>query len=185
MFSPECCDISNIKCHFSIHLKQCGYIESRLDPNNTLKRHGNFFSFKNKYSYIVFSKKNFVNVTGIKKIEDVEDVKNNLCLLVNGLTLQDCSELVIDNITSSGCLNVRIDLNKCLHFLRDREVKCHHNSMYFPGLFIKFLEHGRVIVFSSGKFSMIGMKCQKDVNKNFSALSAHMNRFLSENVKEA
>ena len=73
--------LKNIKCHFKIeNLTQC--ILPKLSPQSHLGVYGNFFVVKNKFTYTVFLKNNFVNVTGISSYEELSEVKKSLIKFV-------------------------------------------------------------------------------------------------------
>lgn len=164
--------IKNIKCHFTVNLESKNII-SHLNPQSNLKLCGNLYVLRNKFIYIIFPKSNYVNVTGIKNYTDLPLATEHFCD-ISSLPYSCLSSIIIDNTTYSGSLSTKLNLRKIYIKLRGENLKVRFNPSFFPGLFLKLSSVGRIIVFSSGKFNIIGSKCQADMLHHFQLLIACM-----------
>lgn len=173
--------IRNIKYHFRV--------EPISFPNHLLDRakiHNNFIVLKisedgYKFVYIIFSKSGFVNVTGIRGFHEL---KPSLSLFTKYFGyVVPYQKIVIDNIVSSGSLNLKS--SRCARLkLEDIKTKLKEdknyfislNVHYFPGLIIrhKFKKHGTIILFSTGSYIIQGCKNVKSTYKTYKILLHHV-----------
>ena len=165
--------LKNIKCHFKIeNFNEC--ILPKLSPQRHLGVYGNFFVLKNKYTYTVFLKNNFVNVTGISNFDELQQVRKHL----EKLLLPDVylfSDITVDNLTFSGLSSyVSKSLRELQTSLRKKKAQVYFNSLRFPGLFVKFSCKGRIIVFSSGKYVIVGVKTIQEANNIYNLFIQHL-----------
>lgn len=133
-----------------------------------------------------------INVTGIRSHDEINQVLNFL-LAVPGIKRIESYQ--IDNITSSGQLSKRVFKSQGVPFAQylhnDFFVKyfdaVKYTPQHFPGAFLRIEALGTVVLFSSGKFNIVGcstpegillilysfIKCVRRVfNKNY-----HVQRF--------
>ena len=124
------------------------------------KRYNNFVVIQDNFTYIIFKNKigfnTHVNITKIKKFEDIEESKTYFS--ENFLTCLN-SKIIshkIDNITASYDLKKTINIFQVIEKFKDIcEVR--YNNETFPGVFLKH-KLGTIIVFHSGKTIIIGSK---------------------------
>jgi TATA-box binding protein (TBP) (component of TFIID and TFIIIB) len=128
--------------------------------HKTFKRYSNFIVYREKYTYIIFksgkSSTNHINVTKIKRLEDVDEaIKHITCLL----RVEELKR-TIDNITVSINLQKKINLLALPHF--KESISTSFNPEKFPGVFVKFT-YGTIILFHTGKCILIGVKTISDI----------------------
>lgn len=161
--------ISNVKGHFKIttgggqllaqHIKKVSNKKTGLvrTYNNIQTLH------KGKFAYTILRNFPLVNVTGVKRVEDLPFAKNVFCELVN-LPTSYFSDVTVDNLTCCGDLVTDVDL-----FNLDREVtegkwrnenfSSQFNPHRFHALSLRFGEkRGTAVLFASGKINILGVK---------------------------
>ena len=150
--------ISNIKISFKLLTWDLQNIKSICMKKSILvKDYLNYIVFTEKYTSIIFkqsqNQSNHVNVTKIKSINTIQNSILHLGNILNA-NLENIT-YTIDNITASGKLSCEVNLE---NFLKNNlELKTSYNIEKFPGLFIK-QKSGTIILFSSGKFVIVGAK---------------------------
>lgn len=113
---------------------------------------------KSKVKFIYFPP-NFINITGIKAIRDIfVDLK--LLLKSLNLSLKSIRKISIDNITASGKFKHRIEIPKTARNLAS-VYYVRSNPDIYPGLHLKISNLGSILLFSSGKYSIVGVKCMQ------------------------
>lgn len=157
--------IKNIKCHFKIPewempqinrlFRRCGYFNGGTFCG--IKLVNNFAVLRNRYVYTIF-RNGSVNVTKIGCECDVQAALTHFEEL-----LQICANandvIIIDNVQASGNLFTHIVLLKFKDFLRRHtRLPVAYNPEHFPGMNIKFLKWGTILLFASGKYSIVGAK---------------------------
>lgn len=170
--------LKNIKCHFKLE----NFNLNKHSPQTHLKWCGNFIVLKNLYSYVIFLKNGFVNVTGIINYEDINKTLHNLCAILH-IKKPDC-EIFIDNTTYSGSTSRKINLISFSDYLHEKGIKYQFNPQFFPGLFTAFQNKGRIVFFSSGKYNILGSKCPSELQTHFTKMTACMKIFSTINMRE-
>lgn len=167
--------INNLK--ISIVISNAAYMDilKNLNQEKT-KEHKNFLVIKDNYTYIIFP--NHINITGIKSIKDLENVKTELCktFFLDPSLLQE--DTVIDNITANGSFKRRLDLAELKKTLNSEKnnFKVDFDRNYFPGAFCKTYKCGTIILFASGKYVIVGAKCPTNVTKIYKMMLVHISR---------
>lgn len=99
---------------------------------------------------------NHLNVTRIKSVEEIEDVKK----IVSKILKRKVIYIKIDNIMATSAMNHPISLQN----LAQNQLRtiAKFNIETFPGLFLKYKE-GTIILFHSGKIVIVGCRSEKDI----------------------
>jgi TATA-box binding protein (TBP) (component of TFIID and TFIIIB) len=155
-------------CNFKVHLRTKHSFPARTCFCD--HRHNrNYCKIRNKFYYTIFPS-GFINITGIRKKQEIEEAINqiisHLQLTLADLKLQENGSVYcIDNITVTGALNITKKLNLAvLHCKTITDCKTSYNNLHFPGLFLHFTGvKGTVLLFSSGKFNIVGLTCSKEI----------------------
>ena len=129
----------------------------RVKPTLVLKQCRNFCVFSCKSNKIIlFPNKGYINITGIPDFCYISSAISNLCEL---LTIERdlLTKPSIHNITLSGRLSLNISLFEISNKLQSHYVRFDYSV--YPGLHLKVRETGSVLLFSSGKYSIIGVTC--------------------------
>jgi TATA-box binding protein (TBP) (component of TFIID and TFIIIB) len=170
--------VKNIKIHFkcsdtkNINLSISRIIDDELkgstttDVNNNKKslliRH-NFVVYRDRFVYIIFFQSGFVNATKIKNENEIEDAVEHFKKVFR--VQSSIEESIIDNYQGSGSFYRKLALKELKVFLNleiqssaKSEMEVSYNPEHFPGLFLKIGKHGKIIIFSSGKFTIVGCK---------------------------
>ena len=159
--------ISNIKGHVKLGELSLKQLQANLKEKEFV-RHGNYISLKGKYSYVIFPKNGYVNVTGIRKIEEISCVLHNLCLDFSLDRDLIVSDFIIDNTTATGNLEKRINLSTLQEYIVTKpscDFTVSYNRDIFSGAFIKSCFGPTVIIFSSGKYNILGSKCLQSLTQ--------------------
>lgn len=134
-------------------------IEQLQDINLSFKKYPSYVSFQNTYNYIFFqpskNNTNHVNITGIKREDDIESAINVLEHTIGKSILSH----VIDNITATYNVSHSLNLDEIIH--KFKQVK--YNAERFPGMFIKCSKGGNAIIFHSGKIVLLGCKTRNEI----------------------
>lgn len=156
--------ISNVK--LSVKTSNSYTLEELLnlckEHNLQYKKFHNFVVILCKFKYIIFKKGkksvNHINITHIKNNYEISDaitfLKSNLDIDV------EVSSCIVDNITVSALCPHKVNLPN--FFLSNKDLKLSYNNEKFPGLFVK-LGNGTIILFSSGKFVIVGIKDESKI----------------------
>jgi TATA-box binding protein (TBP) (component of TFIID and TFIIIB) len=155
--------IKNIKGHFKVKYDYRSLLDQRLSElifHTWVIPYHNFTVFKksanNLYTYIVFPKNGYINVTGIKSYSQICSAIENFCNVFH-FSKQHVHSFSVDNITASGQLLFELDLSKVSETF---SVYCtRYDVNIFPGLLIKVQNLGTITLFSSGKYTIVGVKC--------------------------
>lgn len=158
--------VNNVKVH--LVLKEEGKAKLRnILETKEVKTYGNYKVLRDTFTYIIFPSNGFVNITGIKSLQDIPfNVTNQFCTSFS-LVREDIGELTIDNITAVGNFNRRINLEKLHHLANSRKkyFTVHFDRQIFPGAFCKTFGFGTLSVYASGKYVVVGAKCQERIQK--------------------
>lgn len=167
--------INNLKVH--ILLDNSGVTCLRKSLFTTVKKsYNNFSVVKDTFTYIIFPQRGFVNITGIKGFLDIVRVIPHFCLFFG---LDECnilSDIVVDNISASGNFWQRVNLVQLHQAINKKKVKscfvsCTFDRNRFPGAFCRTRGFGTLTLFPSGKYVVVGAKCQEHVDNIFQQMS--------------
>ena len=154
------CEVNNIKASCKVQGKN---ISSKLKVFekgriSVTKRKSNFFVLRDKFVYIIFYT-GHVNITGVRSRDTVNEARVYLSVLIKNLDLT-LSQSVIDNICLSGSLSRGLNLVSFSDQLQQDCVSFCYNPRKFPGLSFPSTNNnsGTTIVFTSGKFIIVGLK---------------------------
>jgi TATA-box binding protein (TBP) (component of TFIID and TFIIIB) len=168
--------INNIKAHTAVNKVHIEDLKTALLFKEK-EVHNNFVVVRDNYTYIIFPERGFINVTKIKRLDEIKDLKKEIakCFSLE-LSMLD-EDVVIDNITAAGDFGKRINLYALQNFINKNtssDFTVIFNRDFFPGAFCKTYKYGTVMVFVSGKYSIVGAKCLMHVNKLFQKIYAHI-----------
>ena len=140
---------------------------------NDIKRHGNFFVYRNRYVYTIF-RSGHVNISALKSALDCHlAVQHVLSFLSNNIKVPT---FIVDNCTYSGRFAKRVNLLHLKDALKDTTAVVTYKSCMFPGMCVKFKdEKGTLISFSTGAFCIIGVTNEKEAFNIFSLIGKIIN----------
>lgn len=156
--------LKNIK--LSVKLVNNTPISYRESNFHIVKKVNNFtiFSFLTNNSVkVIFFNPNFINITGLKSVKEGFLYTHLFLNLVN-ISSDNIRKIKIDNITASGDYNKKISLEKLARKLSQR-FYVRYDQNIFPGLHLKIKELGSMLLFPSGKYSIVGTKCMNHARK--------------------
>lgn len=159
----------NVKFHFKVDKKEC--LEYCL--RKKLKNRNFDIHRIGKKVFTVFTS-GHVNVTGVKSFDRVNE--SVLAFTSEfGLSFQNCCEtIVIDNSTSSACVllcnNERIDLSSLKGKVENSTLSLRPH--FFPGAVLRRKNKCTIIVFTTGRFIIIGAKSQEAVCEAYRTICA-------------
>lgn len=138
----------------------------------------NFCVFKHRFVYIVF-KYNTINTVNITKVKRFSDIKVAIDLFLQYFNLSpdilvpysDNTFVKIDNIVATGKgqtkNNKDISLYQIYSYLKtDTKFNfyCHLRNTSFPTLYLTCKNiSGKILLFRSNKFCIVGVKCMTDL----------------------
>lgn len=168
--------VNNLKVHFLLDHSCIHHVTEVLRSREDTVCYNNYFVVKNRFSFIIFPKSGFVNITGIKSFSHLPEVIPHFCKLFPHVGEKNiASEIVIDNISAAGNFGQRVDLVCLQHTVNRskerggaREKTCftvHFDRNFFPGAFCRTRGFGTLTVFPSGKYVVVGAKCLEHVDK--------------------
>lgn len=158
--------LRNIKVHFRVKTAKLPKFKIRieeLDACLRLNRHVNFFVFKKSalceplFTYTFFPTNGYINSTGLRSFANLSQCLAE-CAGVLHLSVADFHDFKIDNITASGAFETALNLGPLTSFLQKCDYSC-QSSNNFPGIVLRFPGRGTILLFSSGKYTIVGLKC--------------------------
>ena len=165
--------ISNIKAQIDLKgLDACiCQLSDSLQRKEKVKKH-NFFVVKERFTYMVYEKRGFINVTKIRNWEELFTVMLAFAESFKiDQTKLGSERLKVDNITASGNFKRNVDLNKLNIYFNKRPSNApfpktiyQYGRNRFSGAFVKTRQSGTVIVHKSGKYIIVGSKTVEQVN---------------------
>lgn len=174
--------VNNLKVHLLLTKSGVKKLEYSL-LNKEKKTYNNFHVLKNeRFTYIIFPKKGFINVTGIPNFGHLKSVTPQLCDFF-GLKADDvASDVIIDNISASGNFGRRVNLTTLQTTVNGKGGEIfvvQGDRNIFPGSFCKTRKlntkgFGTLTLFSSGSYVLVGCRSMEDVEKAFQHMSAVM-----------
>jgi TATA-box binding protein (TBP) (component of TFIID and TFIIIB) len=177
--------INNLKIRFTIFRKQLPKLREEIKKLSTVqsvKTHHNFIVFKNSFVFIIFFNSGTVNITGIKSFSNISDAICCFCTTFNISRSSIKSETIVDNITATGSFGRTVNLRNLKETINNggkTESKisaASFNPNYFPAVFCKTFGIGTVLVFGSGKYNIVGAKCQEHVLEIFRLISVFIKK---------
>lgn len=169
--------ITNIRATLFLHKKAVADLCEEIKRKD-MRRVNNFFMYEKKYIYTIFPNSTKVGVTKIRTIEELNTVKAHFSSTFN-IDIDSIGETVrIDNVSASGqynkCLNLAViqqivnkvyrkDAGKFL-IQFDRNIR--------PEAICRTFSFGNITLFASGKFFIVGAKCQTDVKRLYENMLA-------------
>lgn len=138
------------------------------------------------FTYIIFES-GFVNICGIKNLDETIDSLKVLCNITkqtnknwknNFKYLKKNKKIIADNVTLSGSLKKPIPFDFYLIdlWLKTKfrhKYKSNFNCLHFPGLFVSIRKRsGKIVLFRNGKFNLLGLKCSQDIQNILKGLDA-------------
>jgi TATA-box binding protein (TBP) (component of TFIID and TFIIIB) len=145
------------------------------------QRYHNFIVYRSSYTFTVFFDKGAANITGIPNFLSAPHAIQSFCEQFN-VSKSELSTPIVDNVTASGTFDKFINLRELKRVINCPENEgslissASFNVNYFPACFCKTQSIGTVAVFGSGKFNIVGAKCQDHVDKLFQAIYVYISR---------
>ena len=167
--------INNLKAHIVLTESGIYCLEEALRRVEK-KCYNNYVVVKDKLTYIIFPKKGFVNITGIKTFSKLPQVVPEFCAFFD-INASDVSNIIVDNVSASGNFLRRVNLANLQKKINGEGFKnrkffsCHFDRNFFPGSFCKTQGFGTLTLFSSGKYVVVGSKCLEQVDRIFQEMS--------------
>ena len=169
--------IYNLKGH--IRLTEIGIQKLKTAlKTKEVKTHNNFLVVKVKeggHTYIIFPDVGFINITGVKGFSQVNSIIPRFCDTFGLSRLEIAGGVEIDNISASGNFQKRVNLEILKSTLNKSKSRgerlgkivftVHFDRNFFPGAFCKTRGYGTLTVFQSGKYVVVGAKCQQDLEE--------------------
>lgn len=181
-FGPK---VNNIKFHFKVQNLSllnnsiANIITDKLENNfvgKQLKIKWNFIVYKHVFSWIIFFECGFINCTKVKNYSDISQAIQEFCIDFKYNRWDITSGIIIDNTTSSGSFKCKINLYKLYEIIVEKQnyQSVKYNHEHFPGLYLKTYNKGTIIVFTSGKYSIVGSKCTRDAEEVFNTMRLYL-----------
>lgn len=155
--------ISNIKVSVKVSAKERMLRWfNKSETAKSTKDCGSFFVYrKNGFVFCIYYT-GHVNLTGIKKIECIEE---GITILKSIPGILSIKKITVDNITCTGKLHKSVyKWNRSFaDYLNDLTIienfdKVQYSPQTFPGAFLKKHGIGTVVFFATGKFNVVGCK---------------------------
>jgi TATA-box binding protein (TBP) (component of TFIID and TFIIIB) len=179
-FNVSSCIINDLKNSIS---------KIKSNNNSSYKEYGNYITLKTLFFYSIWKDVGKVNITGIREISLIPSALSEFAKIFQ-IDEKRIENVVIDNIFASGsfkrAINLRklkalINSNRNINKVRSRQLVCDFNQERFPAAYCRrfsLLKNGNVkrrgivSVFGSGKYNILGAKCEGDVADLFHEVNA-------------
>jgi TATA-box binding protein (TBP) (component of TFIID and TFIIIB) len=155
------------------------------DRKRIFKRHHNFIVFRNDFVFIIFFSSGTVNITGIKGFSHITSALQTFCTVFN-IKRRHLQDLTVDNVSANGQFSQLLDLAQLKQVINEREEKgdklissVSYNTNYFPAAFCKTFSIGTILVFNSGRFNIVGAKCQSHIREIYTEMLGIVNSLAS------
>lgn len=176
------CVIKNVKIRFSISPRVREQLNTKIaywkkaceeHPSYFLvKTYPNYIVFKNSLVYTIFTDIDNsyykINITGINSISRIAEAVGTFCHHFNVLEENIIGKIYIDSIFACGkfikCVNLRL-LMRQLNGSADRTFRVKFNCETAPAAYCRHKTLGMIAVFRTGKYLILGAKCQTHVNQ--------------------
>jgi TATA-box binding protein (TBP) (component of TFIID and TFIIIB) len=111
----------------------------------------------------------FVNITGLKSENDIISAIKKLYELANQKIKR--FRYNIDNITASGKFGCHIPLHTLRTYLNNHNInfpaQYTYNANFFCGGNLRYKNGGTIILFTTGSYTIVGVKCKKAIDTVF------------------
>ena len=182
-------EVNNVKVHLKLPDNSSRkLLYDKLNETNAV-RHNNYYIVreeKAKTVYSIFPKSGFVNITGVRNFDEVE----NALAAFNKKFKQNIplDQLKIDNSTASARItdakssnDVQINLEH-VKYLIDNEtsfsiLKATLSPANFPGIVIRSKTSPTCLIFTSGRFNVVGAKGKQDLSNTYQWLCAIIEKY--------
>lgn len=163
----------NVKFHFKTDSEVFTKSKIAAPPLAEARRNQNFVVRKfGKTVFTIFTS-GHVNATGVKSFSEISAAVK-LFSKQFGLSYDECSKsVIIDNSTSSAFVPLKNRLNLAL--LRNKLGNSSSLSLrphFFPGAVIRRKEKCTIVIFTTGRFIIIGAKSPDEVREAFDTICA-------------
>lgn len=172
--SPQ---IKNIKFHFTVNNIPQLYrsiidiINDKLEKpteDSIFKTGHNYIVYKKRFVYTIFYNKGYINCTKVPAYSHISKAIEEFCQIFRINRWEIPGGVKIDNTTSSGNFSHQLNLFELKNVIHENSIDLNtsfkappkFNPSYFPGLFLKY-NCGTIILFHSGKYTIVGAKCQR------------------------
>ena len=176
--------INNVKMSCKIQLTQANNLSFNTD-NSLIKFYNNFCVIKNKFTFIIFTKKKkgdttyHVNITKIPNLICVNEALAKLSSIINEEhTIQ---QKRIENLTCLHQIDKTINLKqlyKILNINNQNVLNFRYRPEKFPGMFLSF-KNCTVLLFSNGKIVIIGASNEEDAKTGIFQVKQLLSTFCS------
>jgi TATA-box binding protein (TBP) (component of TFIID and TFIIIB) len=187
--------IKNVKIRLSILKQAIPKLKNRihnLEQDYLIKptyliirRIGNYVALKNFLFYSIWENSGKINITGITSVDRISEAISEFASLFHIEENEICN-ITVDNIFASGTFGEIIHLRKLKHKINSLQTKtelynfvCDFIPEKFPAAYCRChtraigeKSKGTVAVFGSGKYNILGAKCQEDLISIFHELHA-------------
>jgi TATA-box binding protein (TBP) (component of TFIID and TFIIIB) len=174
--------ICNLKAHINLKglsscIKQLNLSLEGKEKNQVR----NYIVVREKFIYTIFPRHGYINVSNIKNWEELLEVLPHFANSFN-VDIYQISEqrLKVDNTTSGGHFRRQINLVKLKELFNNNidqqfpKAVFHYDRNRFPGAFLKSKSLGTAVLHTSGGYSIIGAKSQKDIDFIYSWMCAYI-----------
>ena len=181
--------VSHIKLHFKVVNNP--FVKTQCYCTKPKVPHQNFCVIRNKYTYQIFRETGAIGCSKVPNFKKIRKSIKRFRKLFN-LAKNQIKDVKVSNITLKGQisnLDEPINLKQLLQhthifYLKERVI-CYYCNLRFPGLYIcPPNKVGLITIFSSGKFSIVGIQCLTQEQPLITLLSAIMESFFSMKKKE-
>lgn len=155
--------VHNVKCRFNTK-------KSIVIPTQLKRRVSNFYNFYvlrlSHYTFTVFQKTSFVNVTGVRNFEDIDNALFIFNVYLNQKVEKE--DIVIDCTTASGKTvgGKTLDLVRIKNYIdrnKSEDATASFNPHYFPAAIVRRKKQGTTILFRSGSYIIVGSKSSEGI----------------------
>jgi TATA-box binding protein (TBP) (component of TFIID and TFIIIB) len=178
--------VKNIKGHVQVSRLAVNQLTLSL-KGKRFKQYHNFLCVYDRYTYIIFPKRMYVNITGVKNFEELPSVIPNFCKDFNiDIGLIE-SNFVIDNLTASGHFGKSLNLADIQEYLNEGEsppFTVSYDRDIFPGAYCKH-RLGTISLFATGRFNILGVKCSQEIEEVFTSMLAITNKLSTTTERDA
>lgn len=183
--------INNVKVHLELNKNCIEHLTQVLETKKG-KWYNNFFVYKSgekKPTFIIFPKRGFVNVTGIKSFAEIPLLIPLFCEIFHVEERDITSGVTVDNISAAGNFRRRVDLVQLQQHVNKKGEKkyftVHFDRNFFPGAFCRTSGFGTLTLFPTGKYVLVGVKCLEHAEKTVQAMIAIISTLSTMNEKES
>ena len=156
-----CLKTHNVKFHFKSNIRDLSY----KTKNYIKSTHKNFIVLRIDEKVFTIFNSGHINVTGVKCFNDVYNTVRMFCNHFLECDYEYCKKsITVDNSTCSAYIDVKKKLYlPDLIKVTKRTVSLRPD--FFPGAVLREKNQPTVVVFSTGKFIIIGGKSYSEVNE--------------------